>query len=43
MPGPIPGENHNLKRYMHPNVHCSTIYNSQQHESNLNVHRQRNG
>ena len=24
----IPGENHNSKRYMHPNVHCSTIYNS---------------
>ena len=23
------GENHNSKRYMHPNVHCSTIYNSQ--------------
>ena len=24
-----PRENFNLKRYMHPNVHCSTIYNSQ--------------
>ena len=23
------GENHNLKRYMHPNVHCSAAYNSQ--------------
>ena len=22
-------ENHNSKRHMHPNVHCSTIYNSQ--------------
>ena len=22
-------ENSNLKRYIHPNVHCSTIYNSQ--------------
>ena len=22
-------ENSNLKRYTHPNVHCSTIYNSQ--------------
>ena len=21
----IPGENHNSKRYRHPNVHCSTI------------------
>ena len=27
-PGHIPRENHNSKRYMHPNVHCSTIYNS---------------
>ena len=24
---------HNLKRYMHPNVHCSTIYNSQDKEA----------
>ena len=33
---PIPNisrENHNLKRYMHPNVHCSTIYNSQDMEA----------
>ena len=22
------GENHNSKRYMHPNVHSDTIYNS---------------
>ena len=22
-------ESHNSKRHMHPNVHCSTIYNSQ--------------
>ena len=29
IPRHTPGENHNLKRYMHPNVHCSTIYNSQ--------------
>ena len=28
-PGHISGENYNSKRYMHPNVHCSTIYNSQ--------------
>jgi len=25
----ISRENHNWKRYMHPNVHCTTIYNSQ--------------
>ena len=29
---PTPGhrsrENHNLKRYMYPKIHCSTIYNS---------------
>ena len=28
-PGCLSGENHNLKIYMHPNVHCSTTYNSQ--------------
>ena len=28
-PGHIPRENHNSKRYMHPKVHYSTIYNSQ--------------
>ena len=28
-PGHISRENSNLKRYMHPNVHRSTIYNSQ--------------
>ena len=26
-------ENHNSKRYMHPNVHCNTIYNSQDIEA----------
>ena len=26
---PLPRENHNSKRHMHPNVHCSTIYNNQ--------------
>ena len=31
-PGHIPGENHNSKRYMHPNVHCSVVYNSQDME-----------
>ena len=24
---------HNLKKYMHPNVHCGTIYNSQDMEA----------
>ena len=33
IPGHISGENHNSKRYMHPNVHCSTIYNSQDMEA----------
>ena len=28
-PGCISEENHNLKWHVHPNVHCSTIYNSQ--------------
>ena len=28
--GIYPEKNHNSKRYMHPNVHCSTIYNSQE-------------
>ena len=23
---------HNLKKYMHPNVYCSTVYNSQDAE-----------
>jgi len=27
-PRHITGENYNSKKYMHPNVHCSTIYNS---------------
>jgi len=27
--GHIYGENYNLKRYMHPNIHSSTVYNSQ--------------
>ena len=31
--GHIPWENHNSKRHMHPNVHCSTIYNSQDMEA----------
>ena len=32
-PGHTPGQNHNLKRYMHPYVHSSTIYNSQDMET----------
>ena len=32
-PGYISGENHNLKRYTHPNVHCNTGYNSQDIEA----------
>ena len=28
-PGHILREKHNLKRYVHPNVHCCTICNSQ--------------
>ena len=28
-PGHIPWENHNSKGYMHPSVHSSTVYNSQ--------------
>ena len=31
-PGYIAGGNHNLKEYMHLNVHWSTIYNSQDME-----------
>jgi len=29
----IYSEKHKLKRFMHPNVHCSTIYNSQELEA----------
>ena len=31
-PGPISQENHNSVRHMHPNIHCSTTYNSQNTE-----------
>jgi len=27
--GHIPGENLNSKRYMHSNLHCNTLYHSQ--------------
>ena len=33
IPGHISGENHNSEEYMHPNVHCSTIFNSQDMET----------
>ena len=36
-------KNTNLKKYMHPNVHSSIIYNSQDMEPNLSVHQQMNG
>ena len=32
-PGHISGENHDSKRYMHPNVHCRNIYSSQDIEA----------
>ena len=32
-PGNISRKKHNTKRYTHPNVHCSTIYNSQDMEA----------
>ena len=32
-PGHIPGENHNSKRYVHLDVHCGTVYNSQDMEA----------
>ena len=31
--GHISRENHNLKRYMHPNIHCGTVYNIQEMEA----------
>ena len=31
--GIYPEKTHNSKRYMHPNVHCNTIYNSQDMEA----------
>ena len=31
--GHISGEDYNSKRYMHPDVHCSTICNSQDKEA----------
>ena len=38
--GHISGQNYNLKRHMHPSVHCSTIYNSQGMEATyLSINR----
>ena len=34
-PGHLSRENHDLKRFMNPNVHCSTIYNSQEIEATI--------
>ena len=31
--GHVSGENHNSKVFMHPKVHCSTVYNSQDMEA----------
>ena len=36
-------KNYNLKRYMHPSDQSSTIYNSQDMETNLTVHPEMNG
>ena len=35
IPGHLSGENHNSNRYLNPNVHCSSIYNSQDMEATL--------
>ena len=35
-------KNTNSERYMHPNVHSSIIYNSQDMEANLSAHREMN-
>ena len=35
IPGHLSGENHNLNKYLNPNVHCSSIYNSQDMEATL--------
>ena len=35
-----PEKNHNSKRHMYPNIHCCTIYNSQDMESvQMSIHR----
>ena len=38
----ISGEKCNLKKYMHPNVHCSSIYKSQDMEATLSTFYYRN-
>ena len=38
--GHIPGENHNSKRCMYPNAHCSSVHNSQDREATwVSIHR----
>ena len=32
-PGPLSGENHDLKRYVYPNIHCNNIYNNKDMEA----------
>ena len=41
--GIYPEKTINFKGYLHLNVYCSTVYNSQDMGSNSNVHQQRNG
>ena len=36
-------ENTNLKRYLHPHVYCTIIYNSQDMETTLSVRQRMNG
>ena len=38
IPGHISRENHNLKRYVHPNVYCCTIYSSQDMKATFIIH-----
>ena len=39
MPGHISGEKHGPKRYMHPNVHCSIVYSSQDMDATNSINR----
>ena len=34
-PGHILGENSNSTRYMHPSIHCSSIYNSSRYRNKV--------
>jgi len=42
-PGHLSRENHDSKRHIYSNVHCSTVFDSQDMGNNLNVYRQRSG